>query len=279
MALRTDGARRPRVGRAAMGERRIRPSDVPRQPDAYVPRPGPGARGADGACSFPDHAMCGASSEGGETRTWCGTGWTGQPAVFERDGRTWLVFGAYDYKVHFVDGETGERILPDFPTGDIIKGSVTIDPDGYPLVYTGSRDNYLRVIAIDRAEPTELWKLERRGRRSNAVEQRLGRIATRLERPLARRRREQPLPHRRAESRIRPRRTGDRRTGARVPHAGWDDELLGRRRPKVSIEESVAVPGDTAWVRELRWPPARVGRLVPPHRRRCADALLPLLVG
>ena len=30
---------------------------------------------------------------------------------------------------------------PPFQTGDIIKGSVTIDPDGYPLVYTGSRDN------------------------------------------------------------------------------------------------------------------------------------------
>ena len=60
------------------------------------------------------------------------------------------MFGAYDRKVHFLDAETGERILPDFPTGDIIKGSVTIDPDGYPLVYTGSRDNYYRV---DRHRP------------------------------------------------------------------------------------------------------------------------------
>jgi outer membrane protein assembly factor BamB len=108
---------------------------------------------------FPEAPMCGSSSEGGVARTWCGNGWTGQPAVFERDGRTWVVFGAYDYKVHFVDADTGERILPDFPTGDIIKGSVTIDPDGYPLVYVGSRDNYLRVLAIDRPEPVELWRL------------------------------------------------------------------------------------------------------------------------
>jgi hypothetical protein len=108
---------------------------------------------------FPDHTMCSPSSEKGETRVWCGTGWTGQPAVFERGGRTWLVFGAYDRAVHFLDANTGERILPDFPTGDIIKGSVTVDPDGYPLVYTGSRDNYFRVIAIDRPQPTELWKL------------------------------------------------------------------------------------------------------------------------
>jgi hypothetical protein len=61
--------------------------------------------------------------------------------------------------VHFLDANTGERILPDFPTGDIIKGSVTVDPDGYPLVYTGSRDNYFRVLAIDRPRAVELWKL------------------------------------------------------------------------------------------------------------------------
>lgn len=108
---------------------------------------------------FPERAMCSESSEKGETRTWCGTGWTGQPAVFERDGRTWVVFGAYDRAVHFLDAATGERILADFSTGDIIKGSVTVDPDGYPIVYTGSRDNYYRAIAIDRAEPAELWRL------------------------------------------------------------------------------------------------------------------------
>jgi outer membrane protein assembly factor BamB len=108
---------------------------------------------------YPERAMCGESSDGEGTRVWCGTGWTGQPAVFERDGRTWVVFGAYDYKVHFVDAATGADILAPFPTGDIIKGSVTVDPDGYPLVYTGSRDNAYRVIAIDRPEPTELWRL------------------------------------------------------------------------------------------------------------------------
>lgn len=109
--------------------------------------------------SYPGSAMCAESSEGDETRTWCGTGWTGQPAVFERDGRTWVVFGAYDRQVHFVDADTGQDIIPPFPTGDLIKGSVSIDPEGYPLVYVGSRDNYLRVIAFDRPQPTELWAL------------------------------------------------------------------------------------------------------------------------
>lgn len=107
-----------------------------------------------------DGGMCGESAVGGSSKVWCGSGWTGQPAVFERDGRTWVVFGAYDKAIHFMDADTGEDILPPFPTGDIIKGSVTVDPDGYPLIYSGSRDNYYHVLAIDRpGAAQELWKL------------------------------------------------------------------------------------------------------------------------
>ena len=110
--------------------------------------------------SFPaEGGMCGESTNLGVTKTWCGMGWTGQPAIFERDGRTWAVFGAYDGAVHFIDAETGERILPDFPTGDLIKGSVTIDPDGFPLVYTGSRDNEYRILSIAGPAPVELWSM------------------------------------------------------------------------------------------------------------------------
>ena len=108
---------------------------------------------------YPGSAMCSISEDRGEVSNWCGTGWTGEPAVFERDGRTWLVFGAYDRAVHFVDAATGQDILPPFPTGDLIKGSVTVDPDGFPLVYVGSRDGFFRVLAFDRDRPTELWRL------------------------------------------------------------------------------------------------------------------------
>lgn len=103
--------------------------------------------------------MCAISSDEKGPSEWCGTGYTGQPAVFERDGRTWVVFGAYDKAVHFVDAATGADIIPPFMTGDIIKGTVTIDPDGFPIVYTGSRDNYFRAIAFDGPKPRELWKL------------------------------------------------------------------------------------------------------------------------
>ncbi|MGI9623774.1 MAG: PQQ-binding-like beta-propeller repeat protein [Acidimicrobiales bacterium] len=104
-------------------------------------------------------SMCGPTALGGEVEIWCGTGWTGQPAVFEGPGATWAVFGAYDHNVHFVDADSGAALLAPFPTNDIIKGSVTIDPDGYPLVYSGSRDDFFHVIAVDRESPTELWRL------------------------------------------------------------------------------------------------------------------------
>lgn len=111
--------------------------------------------------SYPGTGMCSQSTNLGQTTTWCGMGWTGQPAVWERpDGVTELIFGAYDRSIHFVDAATGQSLRPEFPTGDIIKGSVTIDPDGYPLLYSGSRDNKLRIIALDRDEPTELWSLD-----------------------------------------------------------------------------------------------------------------------
>jgi len=69
------------------------------------------------------------------------------------------VFGAFDRAVHFLDAATGQRLLPDFPTGDLVKGSLTVDPDGYPLVYAGSRDNYFRILSFDGDKPVELWKM------------------------------------------------------------------------------------------------------------------------
>ncbi|HEU4749497.1 MAG TPA: hypothetical protein VFT54_00395, partial [Acidimicrobiia bacterium] len=111
--------------------------------------------------TFPgEGGMCGSSSVGGVSSVWCGTGWTGQPVVWERpDGVTEVMFGAYDKAVHFLDAATGAETRPAFRVGDIIKGSVTLDPDGYPLLYFGSRDDNLRIVALDRAEPTELWAL------------------------------------------------------------------------------------------------------------------------
>ncbi len=104
-------------------------------------------------------ALCSFSTVGTETTKWCGTGWTGQPAVFDYQDQRWVVFGSYSPALHFLDASTGTRILDDFPVGDLIKGSVTIDPDGYPLAYFGSRDGFFRVVSFDGGSPRELWKL------------------------------------------------------------------------------------------------------------------------
>lgn len=105
---------------------------------------------------------CSNSSVGGEAKVWCGTGWTGQPSVFPAptdDGQWWVGVGGYNRSVNFFDPDTGEDVLAPFATGDIIKGSITVDPDGFPLIYSGSRDDNMHIIAIDGDEPAELWRL------------------------------------------------------------------------------------------------------------------------
>lgn len=109
---------------------------------------------------FPtEGGLCRQSSVGSVAQTWCGTGWTGQPTIFQYEGRTWSVFGALDGAVHFLNARTGSPLIAPFQTEDIIKGSVTVDPDGFPIVYTGSRDNYYRAIAFDGEQARELWKI------------------------------------------------------------------------------------------------------------------------
>ena len=104
---------------------------------------------------------CSISPVAEEAKLWCGTGWTGQPAVFKSPATDdWTVaFGGYDRAVNFLDPKTGERLMSPYLTNDIIKGSVTIDPDGFPILYTGSRDNFFHVVALDREQPTLLWSL------------------------------------------------------------------------------------------------------------------------
>lgn len=105
--------------------------------------------------------MCRNSTAKGVTKVWCGTGWTGQPVVWKRpDGIKEIIFGAYDGAVHFLNAENGKELRESFQTGDIIKGSVTLDPDGFPLLYFGSRDNKLRILSLEGDEAVELWSLD-----------------------------------------------------------------------------------------------------------------------
>lgn len=84
---------------------------------------------------------------------WNGVGWTGQPLAIEwpEETRKWMNFleppgppteiilGALDGQVHFLDAVTGKRSRKPLkmPAPYPIKGTVTVDPRGYPLLFVG----------------------------------------------------------------------------------------------------------------------------------------------
>ncbi len=89
----------------------------------------------------------------GRLDTWTGIGWTGQPAIVKwdeglrqkmnlypafkhRDFKE-VIYGALDGKVHFLDLDTGNPTRPPLGAFGPIKGSVSVDPRGIPLLYVG----------------------------------------------------------------------------------------------------------------------------------------------
>ena len=92
-------------------------------------------------------------------KSWTGVGWVGQPGIIKWDdsvrphlnindakrGKEELVeviYGTMDGKVYFFDLEDGKFTRPPIVIGEPIKGSVTVDPRGYPLLYVGQGVNY-----------------------------------------------------------------------------------------------------------------------------------------
>jgi outer membrane protein assembly factor BamB len=89
------------------------------------------------------------------SRTWGGgAGWTGQPVIvqwpdvirhsmrslgrrrFEK-GLVEVIQGSLDGSVYFLDLRTGRPTRPPIVTGNPIKGSVSLDPRAYPLLFVG----------------------------------------------------------------------------------------------------------------------------------------------
>ncbi len=83
-----------------------------------------------------------------------GAGWTGQPSIVKwdqdmlemmnvykefkkKDNLVEVIYGSLDGSVYFLDLETGKKTRDSIYIGGPIKGSVTIDPRGYPLLYVG----------------------------------------------------------------------------------------------------------------------------------------------
>jgi outer membrane protein assembly factor BamB len=105
---------------------------------------------------------------------WYGSGWTGQPAIVRDKGKLYLLWGAYDRKLHKIDLKTG-KIVWAYPFDDIIKSSPTAIEDPKPkdpadkyIVMAGSRrgwpssytdPNLAPYRAVSFGSGQELWRL------------------------------------------------------------------------------------------------------------------------
>ncbi|MBR0026507.1 MAG: pyrrolo-quinoline quinone [Clostridia bacterium] len=85
---------------------------------------------------------------------WTGTGWTGMPVIVQwpadvrqvlgihdkfksMDGFTEVIYAAMDGYIYFMELYTGEKTRDPIKTGVTTKGTASLDPRGYPLLYTG----------------------------------------------------------------------------------------------------------------------------------------------
>lgn len=96
-----------------------------------------------------------------------GAGWTGQPAIVrwpkdvvpamkvrvpanEKSARDFVevIQGSLDGKVYFLDLWTGKPTRAAIDTGNLIKGSVSVDPRGVPLLFVGQGLAWKKPIAL-----------------------------------------------------------------------------------------------------------------------------------
>ncbi|MEW6183171.1 MAG: PQQ-binding-like beta-propeller repeat protein [Bacillota bacterium] len=90
----------------------------------------------------------------GRIDSWTGVGWTGQPVIIKwnenlkqkmnlfpaakkKEGLKEVICGALDGRVYFLDLGTGEPTRPPINMPGPVKGSVSVDPRGIPLLYVG----------------------------------------------------------------------------------------------------------------------------------------------
>ena len=98
-------------------------------------------------------------AKGSGSSSWSGCGWTGQPLIVQWPAETRRIMNLYDWakqkenlveviyptedgNIYFLDLETGEETRDKIVLNVPFKGTGSIDPRGYPLLYCGSGDQY-----------------------------------------------------------------------------------------------------------------------------------------
>ncbi len=94
------------------------------------------------------------SVRNGKIDIWTGTGWNGQPAIVKwsdevknimnifqgkkkKPDLKEVIYATLDGNIYFLDLDDGKPTRPAINVGSPHKGSVTVDPRGYPLLYAG----------------------------------------------------------------------------------------------------------------------------------------------
>jgi outer membrane protein assembly factor BamB len=82
----------------------------------------------------------------GDTRTWKGAGWTGQPLVIQEGGELYLIQGTLSHHVKKIRARDG-KVIWSTSVGDVIKGTPTFADVGGPAesrytLIVGSRSGY-----------------------------------------------------------------------------------------------------------------------------------------
>lgn len=132
--------------------------------DSYYPLPGvPTFRGDNyrtgatyGTAQVTNEALTNVWTKNvGGFNGWHGVGWTGQPLVVQWDTETRQILGLYEEKknkedlveviattldgnIYFYDLEDGSYTRDPFHLGMNVKGTASLDPRGWPILYVGS---------------------------------------------------------------------------------------------------------------------------------------------
>lgn len=90
----------------------------------------------------------------GDAGLWSGTGWTGMPVIIRwdkavravlgvydefktKEGFTEVIYPAMDGRIYFMELTTGKETRAPIDLHVVMKGTATLDPRGYPLLYIG----------------------------------------------------------------------------------------------------------------------------------------------